>query len=78
MVVYDKQASATAPGITDILLANDFTSPNNLSNRDRFVTLSDYVTDQLSTASNLSDTGVIRKGLNLETLCVEANLRSSM
>ena len=59
---------ATAPVITDILLANDFTSPNNLSNRDRFVTLSDYVTEQLSTASNLSDTGVIRKGLNLETM----------
>jgi len=68
LVVYDKQANATAPVITDILLANDFNSPNNLSNRDRFVTLCDYVTEQLSTASNLSDTGVIRKGLNLETM----------
>lgn len=68
LVVYDKQANATAPAITDILLANDFNSPNNLSNRDRFVTLCDYVTEQLSTASNLSDTGVIQKTLNLETM----------
>lgn len=68
LVVYDKQANATAPAITDILLANDFNSPNNLSNRDRFVTLCDQVTEQLSTASNLSDTGVIQKNLNLETM----------
>ena len=68
LVVYDKQANATAPAITDILLANDFTSPNNLSNRDRFVTLCDYVTENISLNNMLSDTGVIRKSLNLETM----------
>lgn len=68
LVVYDKQANAAAPAITDILLANDFNSPNNLSNRDRFVTLADYVTEQLSTASNLADCGVFHKTLNLETM----------
>jgi len=68
LVVYDKQANAAAPSITDILLANDFNSPNNLSNRDRFVTLTDFVSDQLSSGANLADCGVFHKTLNLETM----------
>ena len=68
LVVYDKQANASAPAITDILLANDFTSPNNLSNRDRFVTLCDALTENISINNMLSDTGVINKSLNLETM----------
>jgi len=67
MVVYDKQANATAPAITDILLSDGFTSQNNLSNRDRFVTISDFITEPLAAGGPTSIAGVIYKKLNLET-----------
>lgn len=68
LIVYDKQANATAPAITDILLADEFNSPNNLSNRDRFVTIADLITDGVAVGDNFSEAGVIYKKLNLETL----------
>jgi len=68
LIVYDKQSNATAPGITDILLTDDFLSQNNLSNRDRFVTLCDMITDPIATGANYSVSGVIYKKLNLETM----------
>lgn len=68
LVVYDKQANATAPAITDILLADSFHSPNNLSNRDRFVTLIDNVSTALGPTGDAAVGGVIFKRLNLETL----------
>jgi len=68
LIVYDKQANATAPAITDILLTDSFTAQNNLSNRDRFVTLSDFITEPLSVQDCWSRAGVIYKKLNLEVM----------
>lgn len=68
MLVYDKQANATAPAVTDVLVQNTFTSPNNLSNRDRFVVLWDEVTDSISINNNYSISGKFYKKLNLETM----------
>lgn len=42
LIVYDKQANATAPVATDILVADTINNVNNLSNSRRFVTLMDY------------------------------------
>jgi len=68
LVVYDKQANATAPAITDILLTDDFTSPNNISNRDRFVTIFDHITDPISTGDSFAVSGVLHKKFDLETM----------
>lgn len=68
MIVYDKQANATAPVVTDILLSANYTSQNNLSNRDRFVILSDMITDPISAGGNYSLSGKLYKKLNLETM----------
>lgn len=68
LVVYDKQANATAPAITDILLADEFHAPNNLSNRDRFVTLMDVLTEPISTGSLNSVSGVEYRKINLEAM----------
>lgn len=68
LIVYDKQANAAAPTILDVLEADDFTSPNNLSNRDRFVTLCDHITQPLSENGNQGIADVVYKPLNLETM----------
>jgi len=68
LIVYDKQANATAPTILDILEQDQFTSPNNLSNRDRFVTLCDHISQPLSQNGNQGIADVIYKPLNLETM----------
>jgi Geminivirus coat protein/nuclear export factor BR1 family. len=66
-VVYDKQANGTAPGITDVFLNNLITSPNNLSNRDRFVKIVDMETPIISTSGDPICTLEIYRKLNLET-----------
>lgn len=68
LIVYDKQANATAPAITDILLTDNFNAPNNLSNRDRFLTICDVITDNIATGANFSASDVIYKKINLETM----------
>lgn len=68
LVVYDKQANAAAPGVTDILLANEFNSQNNLSNRDRFVTIFDHITEPIAAGETYSVSGTLFKKLNLETM----------
>lgn len=68
MIVYDKQANATAPAVTDILLSANYTSQMNLSNRDRFVVLADVITDPISAGGNYSISGKLFKKLNLETM----------
>lgn len=70
LVVYDKQANSAAPAITDILLADEFNSPNNLSNRDRFVTIFDQITDSFGagTGEIASASDVLYKKLNFETM----------
>lgn len=68
IVFYDKQANGAAAGVTDVLLANAFNSPNNLSNRDRFVVLSDELTEPISVQNNFAVSGVIYKKINLEVM----------
>jgi len=68
LCVYDKQANATAPAITDILLADAFNSPNNLTYRDRFVTIFDNVTDPVDAGGPNELAFTLYKKLNLETL----------
>lgn len=67
LIVYDKQSNATAPAITDILATDDWMSANNLSNRDRFVTLSDVITAPVGVSSDFEIGDMIYKRLNLET-----------
>jgi len=43
MLVYDKQPNGAAPAITDILTSADVNAPNNLNNKERFITISDKV-----------------------------------
>jgi len=68
LVVYDKQTNAAAPAITDILLADAFNAPNNLSNRDRFVTIFDQIMGPVDVGgpNNVADT--FYKKLNLEEM----------
>ena len=68
MVVYDKQANATAPAITDVLVVDSFIGQNNLNNRDRFVVLCDYLSEPIGSNGDTSVGGVIYKRLNLETM----------
>jgi len=76
LVVYDKQANATAPAITDILLTDNFNSQNNLSNRDRFVTLVDQITDNIGGGDNAANyviADTLFKRINLETMFNDGN-----
>lgn len=68
MCVYDKQTNGAAPTAATILLADAFLSPNNLDNRDRFVTLFDIITDPLSVAGDVEIGGTLFKKLDLETM----------
>lgn len=68
LVVYDKQANAALPLIGDILTSNDFNQTNNLSNRDRFVTIADVMVDPISANGEFARSGVIYKKINLETM----------
>jgi len=68
IIFYDKQANAQAPTATDLLLANEFNSQNNLSNRDRFVVLSDETTEPVGTLIEQARCHVVYKKLNLETM----------
>lgn len=68
LVIYDKQANAAAPFITDVLLADNFNSPNNLSNRDRFVTLFDHMVEPISVQGDFQRAGVLYKNFQLETM----------
>lgn len=68
LVVYDRQSNAQAPAITDILLQDEFHQPNNLSNRDRFITIFDLVTEPVSVTGEYCRAGVLYKSLNLEQM----------
>lgn len=68
LIVYDKQANATAPAVTDILTSDLFIALNNLSNRDRFVTLCDIMTEPIATGNNYSVAGQVYKKISFETM----------
>jgi len=65
VIVYDKQSNAAAPAVTDIMAADSFQSPNNISNRDRFITLCDRVTDPIGAAGEFQVALNFYKKLNL-------------
>lgn len=67
LVVYDKQPNAATAAITDVLLASDMRSPNNLSNSDRFVTLIDEVCQPMSVNEIEEQSGVLYRKFNLES-----------
>jgi len=68
IIFFDKQANAFAPNNTDVLAASEFNRPNNLSNRDRFITLYDHITPTVSANGEYSVAGSCYKKLNLETI----------
>jgi len=65
IVVYDKQSNATAPAVTDVFTTDNFNSMNNISNRDRFVTLVDQIVPTISTSSDPVQHLEVYKKLNL-------------
>jgi len=65
LVIYDKQSNGAAPTATDVLTASTFVSPNNISNRDRFVTLCDQITQPVSTGGTSQVALNIYKKLNM-------------
>jgi len=73
LVVYDRQTNASAPNITDILVTDDFLSPNNLSNRDRFITIFDCIMKDVGGGDATGGyrymaNDVLYKSLNLEQM----------
>lgn len=52
LVVYDRQANAQAPAVTDILFSDDVLSQMNISNKDRFLILASGTFDPLSAQGN--------------------------
>lgn len=68
LVVYDRQSNAAAPAITDILLSDAFTSQNNLSNRERFITIFDHITTPISVQGEYAVADVLYKSVNFEQM----------
>lgn len=68
LVVYDKQSNATAFNTTDLLLNDDYLSPNNISNKDRFVVLADKVTASVDAAQTKQISFKCYKKIRLDTM----------
>lgn len=71
LIVYDKQTNTAAPAITSVLLSDDFDSPMNLSNRDRFIIVMDELTECIGTALQPAIAG--KRFVNLKGLEVMYN-----
>jgi len=68
VVVYDKQTNGAAPIATDVFTVNDFNSPLNLNNSDRFVVICDEITESVqSSVINISGKRYVK--MNMEVLC---------
>lgn len=70
LIVYDKQCNGVAPTIAQILAADQLNSPNNLDNRDRFITLVDEIVECCGTGGPQS---FMRKGYRKISLPVVFN-----
>lgn len=68
IVVYDKQCNGVAMPVTDLLLTDGFLSANNLTYRDRFVVLMDFLTPSISSTATKSVAGSEIKNTSLEVL----------
>lgn len=73
LVVYDKQANAAFPAITQVLNTNDFVSPMNLSNSDRFTIIRSFITEPISTGNNYSVSGHEFIPIDLEAIYNDTN-----
>lgn len=71
LVIYDKQTNAALATSTDVLQANDFVSPNNLANKDRFVTIMDKYM-HIDT-NNFGCSAMWYKKIDLETMFNNGN-----
>lgn len=67
LCVYDKQTNGATPVTTDILQADRFDSPMNLTNANRFVILFDEISDSRS-STNLNISGQVYKKMSLDTV----------
>lgn len=68
LIVYDKQTNKALPAITDVLIQDNFNSPMNLDNSDRFIILADKLCDPVSTQNNFNIAGTIYKKMGLDTM----------
>jgi len=51
LVIYDKQCDGAQPSISEVLSVDNFISPLNLANSDRFVVLADEISDSMQSSS---------------------------
>lgn len=65
LCVYDKQPNGALPASSDILNVNNFNSPLNLNNSDRFVVLFDQISDNINYFNGSCSTKAYKK-FNLE------------
>lgn len=70
MVVYDRSPNGVTPVITDILNADTFVSPQNLSNVDRFVVVSDKIYQTALDGGGTQTIGHCYLKMSLDTNCV--------
>lgn len=68
LCVYDRQPNAALATVTSIVETDSMISPNNLSNRDRFVTIFDELTEPVSAVGSPNVSHTIYRKLNLETV----------
>lgn len=78
IVFYDKQANASHPTITDLVVSNLFNANNNLDNRDRFVVLADIYTDPISSVGSTSVAGKRYIRLNNEVVFNDGDTENSI
>lgn len=68
LIIYDKQTNGANPTVTSVLAIDEFTSPMNLDNRDRYVILADVEVPQSVGLNNFSGTVTFNRKFNLETI----------
>jgi len=73
LVIYDKQSNAALPAILQIVNTNDFLSPMNLSNSDRFTVIRSFYTEPLSVNNNYSVSGHEYIKMDLEAIYNDTN-----
>lgn len=66
LIVYDQQTNGVAPTTLDVLATNDYNSAMNLTNKDRFIILSDTLTPPISVQGDSCVSGTIYRKLNLK------------
>lgn len=74
LVVYDKAPEQALPTLLEVVTPNTFNAMNQLSNGDRFITLSDEIHQGIgSGSSTVLRAGTIYKKLNLPSVYIDAS-----